>query len=285
MFTIPSAAVSFILQSSHWPSLTPPLPSETIQPPTSFPLLRPLRLPPIVTVAGTSETIGTCGSLRGLGNARCVDAFKGKPYDNFGPNSGDCITRSAAYADECIRAVDSIAKQVFTYTFSYPSAASAATQVPAPTVTTDTLDIPDIPAPNGTPTTDPNGDDKDDGESTPIAERWGIVGRSEVPVMPRYQIELVKIVTRDVSGGFRGCTDAEKETVIKCRSELNTEKAKKFCATIAFKMRSKCGDAFDENAKRHNKGYRYPWRLWYPRWVPVSEEADRPHRPCTPSQC
>ncbi|KAJ3096978.1 hypothetical protein HDU96_000573 [Phlyctochytrium bullatum] len=113
---------------------------------------------PIVTLGGTSGSYDFCGKLRTIGNARCIEAFKDKPYNPAGPTSGDCITKSAAHADECIKAVDQ--KKVFTYSFAYPA---AATEAPGATGKADT------PTPNSRADTD--NDDDDPEEAT---ARWGL---------------------------------------------------------------------------------------------------------------
>ncbi|KAJ3113141.1 hypothetical protein HDU96_003736 [Phlyctochytrium bullatum] len=109
---------------------------------------------PLVTVGGTSASYDFCGKLRGLGNARCVEAFKDKPYNLNGPNSGDCITKSAAYADDCIKAVDQ--KKVFTYSFVYPAASTESPGVPPPSVGPPPIATPSVgPPPIATPSVGP----------------------------------------------------------------------------------------------------------------------------------
>ncbi|KAJ3086998.1 hypothetical protein HDU96_004687, partial [Phlyctochytrium bullatum] len=73
----------------------------------------------IVMVTGTSGSYDDCIKLHTLGNTRCIEAFKEKPYNPEGPNAGDCSTQSAAYADRCIKAVEQ--DKLFSYTFTYPA--------------------------------------------------------------------------------------------------------------------------------------------------------------------
>ncbi|KAJ3099737.1 hypothetical protein HDU96_010577 [Phlyctochytrium bullatum] len=71
-----------------------------------------------VMVRGTAFNYEYCGYLRAAGNEQCMLLT---PYRaDGGPTSGDCITKSAAKADECIRAFDH-GEKTYEYYFQYPA--------------------------------------------------------------------------------------------------------------------------------------------------------------------
>ncbi|KAJ3096977.1 hypothetical protein HDU96_000572 [Phlyctochytrium bullatum] len=215
---------------------------------------------PIVTLGGTSGSYDFCGKMRTIGNARCIEAFKDKPYNPAGPTSGGCITKSSAHADECVKAVDQ--KKVFTYSFAYPSAAK---EVPAPSGTADTPDVPDIPAPTGTPTADPDDDDDDDREPS-TAERWAPapnsdpINRPRPPATPPYEIEFLDILTRDVESPV-GCPQALADAESNCESQLLTSNAQDKCKGKAAEWFGHCVEAKIGGAKR------FKWAQTYGRII------------------